>query len=149
LAVRLRTRYQVALAATAVALVFYFRLTRLRGASPYELFLFLNIVIAILCNPRALLAAATLGLAGAHALIAVESGRFFSARYWTLAIAYLAFSGLLLSFNYFGVKHLVGVMGGDISVERDGPSKGTTFSMRFSLHRDHVARPSRTVNAEA
>jgi PAS domain S-box-containing protein len=101
-ALRVRTRDQVALAAAAVGVVFFFRLTRLRGASPYELFLLLNIAIAILCNPKALLAAVVLGLAGGHALIALESGHFFSPRYWTLTIGYTVFSAMLLSFNYYG-----------------------------------------------
>jgi hypothetical protein len=79
------------MAVAAVALIFYFRLTKLEGSSPYELFLLLNIVLAILVNPRALFAAVVLGLAGAQALIAVEGGRFFSSRYWTLTIAYSMF----------------------------------------------------------
>jgi hypothetical protein len=45
------------MAVAAVALIFYFRLTKLGGSSPYELFLLLNIVLAILVNPRALFAA--------------------------------------------------------------------------------------------
>ena len=100
--VTVRTRYQVAFATVAVALVFFIRLTRLPGASPYELFLLLNIAIAILCKPRALLTSTVLGLAGAQAVIALESGRFSSSRYWTLTIAYSVFSALLLSVNYYG-----------------------------------------------
>jgi PAS domain S-box-containing protein len=100
--VRVRTRYQVASATAAVGLVFFFRLTRLPGASPYELFLLLNIAIAILCNTRALLTSAVLGLAGGQALIVLESGRFFTSRYWTLTIAYSVFSALLLTVNYVG-----------------------------------------------
>lgn len=99
---RVRTRYQVAFATAAVGLGFFFRLSRLPGASPYELFLLLNIAIAILCKPPALLTSVVLGLAGAQGLIALESGRFFSSRYWTLTIAYSVFSLLLLSANYFG-----------------------------------------------
>ena len=99
---RLRTTYQVAIAIAAVTLVFYIRLTTLPGSSPYELFLLLNIVLAILLVPRALFASVAAGLVGAHALIALEGGRFFSSRYWTLTIAYALFSIVLMLFNHLG-----------------------------------------------
>jgi PAS domain S-box-containing protein len=93
---------QAAIALGLVLAVFYVRLTWLPGASPYELFLFLDIAVAFFLAPRGLMAAVLGGLAAAHALIWLEAGRFGSARYWRLTLAYLVLSGLLIAFNRIG-----------------------------------------------
>ena len=97
-------RAQLTITAIAVGVVFYIRLTRLPGASPYELFLLLSILIAILFRPKALLASFGSGFVGAHLLIWLEARSFLTAGYWKLTTAYLIFSGLLLVFNHLGHK---------------------------------------------
>jgi signal transduction histidine kinase len=48
------------------------------------------------------------------------------------------------------VKHLIGVMGGEISVESHGPSTGATFLVKLPAHgSEAAARPSRALSAEA
>jgi hypothetical protein len=81
------TRRQVAIASIAAVAVFYFRYAWLPGASPYELFLLLNILVAILFRPKALLLSAALGLVAAHLLIGLEGGPLFTGEYWKLTLA--------------------------------------------------------------
>jgi PAS domain S-box-containing protein len=98
------TRRQVAITSIAAFAVYYFRYTWLPGASPYESFLLLNILVAILFRPKALLLSAALGLVAAHLLIGLEGGPLFTGEYWKLTLAYLILSGLLLVFNRLGYK---------------------------------------------
>ena len=99
---RVRKPYQAAIAVAAVATVFVVRLTQLPGASPYELFLLLNIVVAIVLGPSAALTAALFGLVGANLVIAVEGRLLSPGRYWVMTSAYTVFSGLLVFFNWLG-----------------------------------------------
>jgi len=92
----------VLIALGLVSAVFFVRLTWLPRASPYELFLMLNIAAAFFLTPVGLTAAALGGLAAAHLLLIVEGGRIGSGRYWAITIAYVVLSGLLVLFSLIG-----------------------------------------------
>ena len=92
------TQVQLAVTVVAVAAIFYIRLTALPRASPFELFLLLNIFLAVLFRPPAALASIVGGLLAAHALMLIE-GRSPS-RFATMTIVYLVLSGILLLLNH-------------------------------------------------
>jgi signal transduction histidine kinase len=91
------TKIQLAVTAAALVSVFLFRLTKLPHSSPFELFLLLNILLALVFRPPAALTAIAGGLAGAHALMALEGA--VPTRYGTMLLVYLVLSGILFVLN--------------------------------------------------
>ena len=92
------TQVQVAVTLVAVSLVFYIRLAAFPRASPFELFLLLNILLAVLFKPPAALASIAGGLLAAHAVMMIEGT--VPSRYATMTFVYLVLSGILLLLNH-------------------------------------------------
>lgn len=91
------TRYQLSITVAALLTVLYIRLTRFPGGSPFELFLLLNILLAILVRTPAVLTAAVAGFAASHLVMVIE-GRG-PRRYAVMALTYAVLSGILVFLN--------------------------------------------------
>ena len=92
------TQVQLAIALAAVSTVLYIRLTQFPRGSPFELFLLLNILLAVLFRTPAALASIVLGFFAAHAVMVVEGTA--PTRYATMTLVYLVLSGILLLLNH-------------------------------------------------
>ena len=92
------TQVQLAVALIAVSAVFSIRLTKFPGGSPFELFLLLNVLLAVLFRTPAALASIVAGFVAAW-IVMIAEGRI-PTRAATTTFVYLAFSGILLLLNY-------------------------------------------------
>lgn len=92
------TQTQLAITLAAVFSVFHIRLTLLPRSSPFELFLLLNILTAVLFRPPATFAAIASGLVAASVVMLVEDRA--PSRAATTTLAYLVLSGILLLLNH-------------------------------------------------
>ena len=92
------TQIQLAVVLATVATVLYVRLTQLTSGSPFELFLLLNILVAVLFRTPATLASVLSGLVAAGVVMLVE-GRV-PTRTATNTVIYLVLSGILLLLNH-------------------------------------------------
>jgi signal transduction histidine kinase len=92
------TQVQLALTVAAVLAVLYIRLTVFPLGSPFELFLLLNILLAVLFTTPAALASVLLGYLAAHVVMAIEAR--FPTRYVTMTVVYLLLSGILVLLNH-------------------------------------------------
>jgi signal transduction histidine kinase len=92
------TRYQLSIVGAALLAVLYIRLTRFRGGSPFELFLLLNILLAIVVRTPVVLTAAVSGFAASHLVMVVE-GRW-PRRYAVMAVTYVVLSAILVFLNH-------------------------------------------------
>jgi signal transduction histidine kinase len=92
------TQVQLAITLAAVTGVLYIRLMLLPRSSPFELFLLLNILVAVLFRPPATLASIASGFTGAWVVTLVK-GRVPPGMTRT-AFVYLVLSGIFLLLNY-------------------------------------------------